>query len=250
LRIESVADEMESPILTLTLDNNNMDSNIVNSALSTIVNETAGSQVNVALQAYRYIRDNVDDNKHECLHWLCSIWKRRRTSDKAKLVPNVISDVEERVFKKDYGDVVDKLVSTLVVQAPEPREFYNDLWSGVVDNTFFRKSENTSALALHRILESNFVPYFYLDKNALRMSDKEFSAKSDDLAESVAKIKFILNRPNTQGTEDADQLLRVLDAHDREEDKIVLLVHATQHRVDNLFHRMLENMAQSGGEGE
>jgi hypothetical protein len=208
------------------------------SHLAVLLNETAGSKENVAQQLYRYIAADDVTEKAQALQMACMIWEQRQATGDKSPVPNIVSDHDESSFNNNFGDVIDAMVKGLIKQDLPEDQFYDKLWSGVVQNTLL-PDDPSRGLALHRVLESKHVPYFYIDTPALKMPNKDFKRKSEELAEEIARIRFILNRPHTQTTEDADLILRIIRSCEKDEDQIVLLAHATSQRVRGMMKDLL-----------
>ena len=141
-----------------------------------------------------------------------------------------LSEQERRTFKKESTSLLDEMLTRLVSAGLDEASFYSQLWNGVISSPLFSgidgKPPAEKAFALEYVLDSPRVPYFPVAEPGLSMDEATRLHKSQGLAIEVAKVNFFVNRPNTSSTQDADQVLRVLEGLEDREDKVLILSHA------------------------
>ena len=132
--------------------------------------------------------------------------------------------------------------------------FYEKLWyfiwksdvlsdieeGSISENTDISAEDKVRTYALHEILRDKRIPYFFFP-GGLNMSNEDYRAKCDELANTKRKIRFILSAEIfDQKTEKASQLVKIIDELEAYQDKTIAMVfiinelQKTQSRLENV----------------
>jgi hypothetical protein len=165
-------------------------------------------KINLAYAIYVIIERARPDDRPSLLRHAAHNWDSVQSSGEYKPKP-VISADELDELKSTYGKVVDGLLDMQFTRKPPEDEFYKEL-DALIHNPVFR-TDQSRAFALYWTLIDNRTPYFQIEQG-LRLSDDDFIALGRKLRTETARVRFILASKFDQRSEEADVLLRELDA--------------------------------------
>jgi len=166
-------------------------------------------KVNISYALLKIVEKAPPDDQPRLLQHIAENFNDATSSKEIK-IDAFISENEKEQLKERYGGLVDKMLEIILADRPTPADFYQELHK-LLNNPLFRE-EKTRAFSLYWLLIDKRIPYFQLPQG-IRMSDDDWGALSKKLRLPRARIRFILASKFQQRSEEADLLLRELDAY-------------------------------------
>lgn len=132
-----------------------------------------------------------------------------------------ISNLEIALFNTKYQPVIEGIINMIAVEGNSSHIFYNKLFNKLSE-LCRGKTEKEKGLCLYNVVWDKRIPYFEV-KAGIILPDEEFKDIVDSLTPQIRKMVFILNSSHSQRTEEASQLLDVIDELKTSKKKAVLL---------------------------
>lgn len=183
-------------------------SNQLQTEIDTTLALTSGTPINICYALLRIIENGAQQDQPGLLQHASEHFDEIETSKEIK-IDSFITENEKDHLKSRYGDLVNEMLAFVLKENQPEKDFYVSLWQ-VLHNPVFH-DEKARAFALYYVLIDRRIPYFRLDQG-LKMSDEDWEAVARRLRRKRAKIRFILATSFSQRSEEADLLLKELDA--------------------------------------
>lgn len=187
-----------------------------------------GDAFNVCADIKKYIDEAPEESRGQLLSIACESFGMG-DSDGSYIPEEAMIGLEERkTLRKVYGELVDALLDACIKRALEeniePAAFYDEVWRNIVCNPIFGE-DKARLFALYYILIDDRLPFFQVDKG-LYMEQDRYERYIDACITDIQKVRFILSVDFPQKTQEASNLLDVIEAHESYEEKVVLLAQA------------------------
>ena len=176
--------------------------------IDTILTLAKGEQVNVCYAILKIIERAPADNQAEVLRHAAESFGSSESSEEIPIDAYITKDELEKLNER-YAKLVNDMLAVLLDENPGEDEFYVQLWA-LVRNPILR-DEKARAFALFWLLIDKRLPYFHL-LEGMRMANEDYGVANRRLRTARAKIRFILAREFDQKTQQADLVLKVIDA--------------------------------------
>ena len=197
----------------------------------------SNKKINTVYFFYDLIK-NVDESiapalfQHFCIVYEEATLSHERDAD------TVILQEEIDILEDSFDDIIEAKFKTLLKRKYDEKTFYEKLWffiwksdalSDIEDgtisgNTDISAEDKVRTYALYEILRDKRIPYFFFS-DGLNMSNDDYRAKCEELANIKRKIRFILSAEIfDQKTEKASQLVKILDELSSYQDKTIAMV--------------------------
>lgn len=145
-------------------------------------------------------------------------------SDETEEIKKVYSADDLKRLKEEYASIVNPILDKILKDNLKVSEFYKKLWNSLMQNPIL-DSEESKIFAIYYILIDARIPYFQLS-DGMSMSNNKFAEMTDLLFKDIEKARFILSTNKfEQRTCRASVLLELLEAHDKLEERVVLMAH-------------------------
>ncbi|WP_428503311.1 hypothetical protein [Roseateles sp.] len=187
--------------------------------IDVVLSQGKGSLGNLCMAYMEIICKGQEVNQSRVLRYLAENFDPAESSEQLE-IEAIISSNEEKTLEARYERIVIELLTSLVQQNLPEDAFYDELWI-CINNPLFRDSRGR-AIALKTVLEDKRIPYFSIPDERFRMSDDQFRKTRKGMYKRQAKIRYLLSFKFSQKTEQADLLLRELDAVQGDE-RVVLM---------------------------
>lgn len=166
------------------------------------------NKINLCAAILQVLDDADEAERTNMLRFVSEHMERLESNDQVPFEAPPISDAEKESLRKKYGKLSDEMLNSLIAENPPESEFYKRLWS-IINNPFFSEP-NARAFVLYNVLMDSQIPYFCIDEG-LRMANDDFKSLLNSLSEETARARFILKRHFDQKTQQASNLLKLLD---------------------------------------
>lgn len=177
--------------------------------VDTILALADADRINTAYALLKVIEKATPADQPDLLQHLAEHYDAADSSKEIK-IESFISENDRDLLKKRYGKLVDQMLQMILDDKPDVALFYKQLCE-LLHNQLLR-DERARAFALYWLLIDKRMPYFQLTQG-LRMSSEDFTALGKKLRVEMSRIRFILASSFEQRSEEADLLLKELDAH-------------------------------------
>lgn len=215
----------------------------------------SNKKINTVFFFYELIK-NADDTiapalfQHFCIVYEDATLSHERDAD------TIISQEEIKMLEENFDDIIEAKFKTLLKRKYEEKMFYEKLWyfiwksdvlsdieeGSISENTDISAEDKVRTYALYEILRDKRIPYFFFP-GGLNMSNEDYRAKCDELANTKRKIRFILSAEIfDQKTEKASQLVKIIDELEAYQDKTIAMVFIINELQKN--QSRLENVGQ------
>lgn len=178
-------------------------------------------RINLCAWVYRKIKDatSPEENFQFFLDNADTI-----DSDETVEIKKLYSDDDLKRLKEEYASIVNPILNKILKENLQTSEFYKKLWNSLMRNPIL-DSEESKIFAIYYILIDARIPYFQLS-DGMSMSNNKFAELTDLVVKDIEKARFILSTNKfDQRTCRASVLLELLEAHDKLEERVVLMAH-------------------------
>jgi len=182
---------------------------------------THGEKVNICYALFKIIESGPRQEQHLILRHLAENWDFARSSDEIK-IDAYINQNEKDLLRDKYGEVINKLFELILKENLPEDQFYASLWR-VLHNPIL-PDDKAQAFALYWVMIDRRIPYFQLE-TGLRMANEDFKAAFTRIMQKAAKIRFILGSQFDQKSEEADLVLKTIDAAAPHPDRVALMAY-------------------------
>lgn len=197
-----------------------------------LIRNSASSKINLACALYITLKECPDAERADLLEHVCNVFDDhgdnaigQDLTERLKRMNMFISENDLRSITNQHGAVTDKLLEQLVGRNLPEQEFYDRLWNQVVNNPFY-ESDQERAFALYYCLIDVKIPYFMIPDDGLQLSDNDFANCRKEIRRPENKVRFYLNRKFQLRTQQADMILREIEAlDDNRPNQVVLLAY-------------------------
>ena len=176
--------------------------------IDTTLSLADGERINICYALLKIVEKGSEKDRPELLRHTAESFDDAESSKEIKIEAFITQD-ERLQLKKRYGDLIDEMFELVLRDNLPEKEFYVSLWQ-VLNNPILR-DEPARAFALYYILIDRRTPYFHLDQG-LKMADDDWKGMMQRLRRPRAKVRFILATSFAQRSEEADLLVKELDA--------------------------------------
>lgn len=215
-------------------------------ALSDLLAHARGTKVNKACSILRIISSAPNDVAPNLLKFVAEQFAavESKSSDIVSL-DAVIPDNELPALRRQYGEVGDAMLKSLISENADAATFYERLWQ-LVNNPFF-PDERVRGFQLFNMLVDARIPYFQIPTDLLNMDSEEYLIRITNLEKklSIAKVRFLLTQEYSQKTQRGDLLIRHINSENDNRDRAILMCSLIEH-----FENVISRIANASGRFE
>lgn len=188
---------------------------------------------------YRTICSAPDEERPELLEWFIIYSMMTKGNSSLKFAED--ESAMDAKFMTHCGMKTFAIIKRLDKLELSEKEFYQRLWDYIVDPDYFSTGDEQSA-ALHACINGSRLPYFKLDK---RWSADISGAKYENIYDSigvkeVCKMQCIIEHHFDAISEQAAQLLHMIENQPSKERKIVMIAEMINYYKENPFLSLMD----------
>jgi hypothetical protein len=200
--------------------------------------------INKCYATYEVVERADAELRGKLLEYVGELFELVESTSETRLDEKIL-DAERDLLRDKYSRLVDTMFEMELAENPAETEFYEWMW-GMINNPAF-PDEKARVFAMYWVMVDGRIPYFHLEQG-LRMADEDWRATGKALERERNKVRFILYSSFEQRSEQADLVLKELDALVRLEDRVRLMGYAiyllSRQGTANAVDEMLETTAE------
>ena len=206
-----------------------------------LIGTAKGQWPDIAYYVYKVIV-TVPGREPDLVKFVFETFEQIESSEE-DLVDKIFTEEEIDDYENIYGKNIDGMLEALLKKGFSHEEFYQKLWKGIQENPILQ-GEKEKAFAFFYVWIDVKMPYFELEPG-LAMSNNEYINIKKEIAEEIKRVRFVLNVPTKQRTEQASRLVKMLEQLQDERQKAVLMaqiLNLHRHLCNNdLFFKLSED---------
>lgn len=194
----------------------------------TIINKLShvkGRVFDVCADLYLFISQQAEEERVLLFQSACENYLKIDTDGTMPVKKSPVSKEKREQFREKYDELLEKLMDVCVKEAIEselePLEFYEIIWSSIINNNVFQ-SEEEKTIVFCNVINDERIPYYKISKG-VEMEDDEFHSLLHENSELINKIRYILAVDFDQKTQEASNLLDVvLSGKDKNNQAVIM----------------------------
>lgn len=188
--------------------------------LITFLHTVDGSLFDICARFYiDYL--SAEENEDSAGKKLSLLLTSRLNTTKTLTIAQVYTAEEYMNSIKKTSKTINIIIDNLINEGINEEEFYVKIWYMISQKTLFSTQMDVVG-AIICLMINDKIPYFQLDEG-LKMNEDEFYNMTEKLIPQIQKTIFVLNRGYAKRTEEASQLLKIMNRIENENLKTVLL---------------------------
>lgn len=132
-----------------------------------------------------------------------------------------ISNREISIFNAKYRQLIESVINMLSLDGLKTNDYYNALFD-ILLKLCSEKTAAEKGLCLYNVIWDDRSPYYEV-KKGVALSESEYRDVLKIIEPQLRKMTFVLNLSHSQRTEEASQLLNLIDELETREMKTVFL---------------------------
>lgn len=166
-----------------------------------------------------FLRD--ESNKKKRLESFVMLLEWSGESDESVEIDELFNEDDYRKTCSSVSPVIKKIVDNLADECLDETAFYTAILEKISDDVLF-SNELEKICAIVMLLFNPKIPYFKLEQT-LKMDNEKFQEISKSIQRDITKAFFVIQFGYSQKTEIASQLYSIVNKHNDETERIVLI---------------------------